>query len=194
MKLMLAAIIIFTFTVILCGSAFADGPWKGKILDIETKEPLKGVAVLAVWDRIYRTPFGTSSYIYEAKETVTDNAGEFEIPSYTPINLLPLLSYIQGPEFTIFKPGYGSLRMSLGDYLVSNSEKIKEMELSGKKYRLAPGAVELPRLDTKDERLLTVRELPPSIPDDEMQYLLKLMNQERIELGLKPIHLKGGLK
>ncbi len=134
------------------GYAFADGPWKGKILDIETKEALEGVVVLAVWDRIYRTPFGTSSYFYEAKETVTNKAGEFEIPAYTPINLLPIISYMQDPEFTIFKPGYGSLRMSLGDYLTSNTKKPREMLLSGVKYRLSPGVVELTKLNTKEER------------------------------------------
>ncbi len=134
------------------GYAFADGPWKGKILDIETKEALEGVVVLAVWDRIYRTPFGTSSYFYEAKETVTNKAGEFEIPAYTPINLLPIISYMQDPEFTIFKPGYGSLRMSLGDYLTSNTKKPREMLLSGVKYRLSPGVVELPKLNSWEDR------------------------------------------
>ncbi len=161
------------------GYAFADGPWKGKILDIETKEALEGVVVLAVWDRIYRTPFGTSSYFYEAKETVTNKAGEFEIPAYTPINLLPIISYMQDPEFTIFKPGYGSLRMSLGDYLTSNTKKPREMLLSGVKYRLASGVVELPKIMTREERRFAS---PSPVGDNKdwkkQQMLIKAIRDE----------------
>lgn len=90
------------------GSALAAGPWKGRVIDAETKEPLSGAVVLAVWDRHYRTPTGGSSYFYEAKEVLTDKDGRFEIPSYISINMLPIISYIYGPVFIIFKPGYGS--------------------------------------------------------------------------------------
>lgn len=179
MRLILTAIIIFALSIPVCGPAFADAPWKGKILDIETKEPLEGTVVLAVWDRIYRTPFGMSSYFYEAKETVTNKAGEFEIPSYTPINLLPLISYMQGPEFTIFKPGYGSLRMSLGDYLTSDAKKPREMLLSGVKFLLEPGVIELPKLKTREERLEVVSSLGlVSVPDSKK---LKLKNMRKTE-------------
>lgn len=134
------------------GLAIAGGPWKGKVVDIETKQPLEGTVVLAVWERVYRTPYGSNSYFYEAKEVVTDKAGEFEIPSYTPNNMLPIISYMRGPEFIIFKPGYGNIRMALGKYLTGGTKETKELELSGKKYRLAAGIVELPPLKTKDER------------------------------------------
>jgi hypothetical protein len=144
--------IVFIIFIMSCGCAFADGPWKGKILDIETKEPLEGVVVLAVWDRIYRTPYGTNSYFYEAKETLTNKAGEFVITSYTPINLLPIVSYMQGPEFTIYKPGYGSLQMALGDYLTNDPKKQEEFELSKIKYRLSSRIIELPPLKTWEER------------------------------------------
>jgi len=182
--------IIKTFIVVIifimsCGFAFADGPWKGKILDVETKEPLEGVVVLAVWDRIYRTPFGTSSYFYEAKETASNKEGEFEIPSYTPINMLPIISYMQGPEFTIFKPGYGSLRMSLGDYLNSNTKKPQEMELLGKKYRFESGIIELPRLIYKEERLRNIPGGPTDVGDDKLPFFYKSINEERINLGIR---------
>ena len=111
------------------------------------------MVVLIFWDRAFRTPAGDNTYFYNAKEALTDKEGNFEIPSYTPINLLPIISYIKDPEFIIFKPGYGSLRMVLGQYLTGEVLKTKEMELSGKIYRLSPGIIELPKLKTREERI-----------------------------------------
>jgi hypothetical protein len=143
-------IAILSLVLVIAGCA---GPWKGKILDVETKEPLEGAVVLAVWERVYRTPAGANSYFYEAKETVTDKAGEFEIPSYTPINLLPLITYMRGPDFTIFKPGYGSLNsLALGGYLTGEKSGEQILEMRGRKYRFFHGAIELPPLHTWDER------------------------------------------
>lgn len=170
--------------MILClsicsGSAMAGGPWKGKVIDIETKQPLEGAVILAIWERVYRTPYGDNSYFYDAKEVVTDKAGEFVISSYTPINLLPIISYMRGPEFIIFKPGYGNIRMALGKYLAGETKEIKDMELSGKKYRIAAGIVELPPLKTKDER----RKGQPSPVGDKKDWkkqreLIKALRQE----------------
>src|SRR3989338_3444290 len=108
MKAFTVSLMLIITCVLSATIAVASGSWKGQIIDIETKEPLEGTVILAVWDRNYRTPTGGSSYFYEAKEVLTDKEGRFEIPAYTPINLLPLISYIEGPFFTIFKPGYGN--------------------------------------------------------------------------------------
>jgi hypothetical protein len=146
----LCGITMLILFMVISGCA---GPWKGKIIDVETKEPLEGAVVLAVWQRVYRTPTGSSSYFYEAKETVTNKAGEFEIPSYTPFNMLPIISYMSGPEFTIFKPGHGSLHgLALGGYFTGEKQGIQDFELQGRKYRFALGLVELPPLRTWDER------------------------------------------
>jgi len=108
MRMVCIFVAVFLFLAVSALPAPATGPWKGRVIDAETKEPLEGAVVLAVWDRNYRTPTGTSSYFYEAKEVLTDKDGRFEIPSYISINFLPIISYIRGPEFIIFKPGYGS--------------------------------------------------------------------------------------
>ena len=143
-------------SLLLClnlNSTLAGGPWKGKVMDVETKEPLEGAVVLAVWERVYRTPYGPSSYFYEAKEVVTNKGGVFEVPSYTPINLLPIISNMRGPLFTIFKPGYGSVNgMALGGYFTGKAQEEQDFNLDGKRYRYAPGVIELPRLKTMEER------------------------------------------
>lgn len=189
-------VIILLLFLINAGYAFAEGPWKGNIIDIETKEPIEGAVVLAVWERVYRTHAGASSYFYEAKETLTDKEGRFEIPSYMPINLVPIISYMRGPRFTIFKPGYGSFTMVLDKYLTGVTKEVYEMELSGKKYRLSSGLIELPPLKTREERLESQSNALPlgGVPDKKMPKLLSLINAERKDLGLDPTHIKGSNK
>lgn len=171
------------------------GPWNGKIIDVETKDPLEGAVVLAIWQRVYRTPAGDNSHFYEAKETVTDKEGKFEIPSYTPINLLPLLSYMRGPEFTIFKPGYGSLRgQSLGEYFTGEKKESKDFELYGKRYRYNPGVIELSKLKTRDER----KKLFPGLlmydeANKKAKNYMRLLNIEANEIGLDPYPIDGGI-
>lgn len=194
-------------------SVLADGPWKGKVIDAETKKPIEGAVVLAVWDRNYRTPAGGSSYFYEAKEVLTDKEGKFEIPAYTPINLLPLISYIEGPVFTIFKPGYGSFpwyRVSPPMQLSLNAieeffihETGTEGEIGwdyekGKKIKVIFGIVELPPLKTREGRL---DKLPLGLTyyDETVKKAknyMRLLNIERRELGLEPIPIpeNGGSK
>lgn len=183
MKVIIVSFILILSLTFFASSAFAAGPWKGQIIDIETKEPIEGAVVLAVWERVYRTPTGASSYFYEAKETLTDKEGRFEIPSYTPINLVPIISYMRGPLFTIFKPGYGSLTMVLDKYLASVGAEVYEMELSGKRYRLSHGLIEIPPLKTREERLENMPAV--SVPYKKQKLLIKLINEERKNLGLE---------
>ncbi len=192
-KIIVLSIFIFSL-VSLSVPAMAAGPWKGRIIDIETKEPIEGAVVLAVWQRAYRTPAGDNTYFYKAKEVLTDKEGRFEVPAYRPINLLPIISYIREPEFTIFKPGYLSLSSR---HLEENViDKPAEFKRNEKVYRLAPGIIELPKLKTRGERLEAQSDALPlgGIPDEKMPALLNLINTERKSLGLDPIHVRGGNK
>jgi len=195
-KLFLFGFITLILFLLSYKYSLAAGPWKGKIVDTETREPLEGAVVVAVWERVYRTPYGTNSYFYEAKETLTDREGRFEIPSYTPINLLPIISYIKEPEFTIFKPGYGSLRMALGKYLTGKKGiESYSAKLSGYMIKVSPSIIELQRLKTKEERL---KVLPSGLMYEEAEKkaknYMKCLNIERIGLGLDPIPEKGDSK
>lgn len=163
--------------------AAAAGPWKGKIIDIEAKEPLEGAVVVAYWYRVWRTPAGGIPDIYEIKEVLTNKEGNFEIPSYSPINLLPILSYIRGPEFTIFKPGYLSLSgRHLDENVIDNPAEFKRNE---KIYRLAPGIIELPKLTTREERLRNMPGGPTDVGAKKLPLFYKLKNEERKNLGLE---------
>jgi len=183
---MRAILIFFMFNLALCAlstAADAAGPWKGKIIDIETKKPLEGAAVVAYWLRVWRTPAGGIADFYEIKDVLTDKEGKYEIPSYTPINLLPILSYIRGPEFTIFKPGYLSLS---GRYLEENViDKPAQFKRDEKIYRLAPGIIELPMLKTKEERRMSMPSPVGEFSDRKKQkQFIRLLNEENKNLGL----------
>jgi len=186
-KTLIIGLITLLFLLVNYEYAIAGGPWKGKIIDIETKEPLEGAVVLAVWERVYMTPAGASSYFYEAKETLTDKEGRFEIPSYTPINLVPIISYMRGPLFTIFKPGYGSLTMVLDKYLKGVTAEVYEMELSEKKYRLSTGLIELPPLKTREERrMVGVSPIGDKKDWKKQKQFIKLLREEWEYLTGKP--------
>ena len=186
-KTLIIGLITLLFLLVNYEYAIAGGPWKGKIIDIETKEPLEGAVVLPVWERVYMTPAGASSYFYEAKETLTDKEGRFEIPSYTPINLVPIISYMRGPLFTIFKPGYGSLTMVLDKYLKGVTAEVYEMELSEKKYRLSTGLIELPPLKTREERrMVGVSPIGDKKDWKKQKQFIKLLREEWEYLTGKP--------
>lgn len=157
--------------------ATAAGPWKGKIIDIEAKEPLEGAVVVAYWYRVWRTPAGGIPDVYEIKEVLTNKEGNFEIPSYSPINLLPILSYIRGPEFIIFKPGYLSLS---GRYLEENViDNVAEFKRNEKVYRLAPGIIELPKLKTREERRMeTVGPIGEKSDWRKQKQLIRLLRED----------------
>lgn len=186
-------LIVFMTIILLfnCSVVLAAGPWKGKVIDAETKKPIEGAVVLAVWDRNYRTPTGGNSYFYEAKEVLTDKEGKFEIPAYTPINLLPLISYIEGPVFTIFKPGYGSFPwyrvsppMNIPPDEFFANETGTEGEIGwdyekGKKIKVVFGIIELPKLKTWIERIKNLESIyVERIPSAKIPNLLQIIKEE----------------
>ena len=57
--------------------------YQGKVIDVDTKEPLEGVAVLVVFYTQQYGPAGSVSHYADAQETLTGKNGEFRIPSFT---------------------------------------------------------------------------------------------------------------
>ena len=57
-----------------------DGPYSGRIIDVDTGAPVEGVVVLGVWNTEQITPGGAVHNYHDARETVTDKNGDFEIP------------------------------------------------------------------------------------------------------------------
>src|SRR4030043_763483 len=94
-----------------CGKAILRA-FEGKVVDAETKEPIEGAAVLAVYYESTISVAGSGYYAVDAQETLTDANGEFKIPVQT-VKLKDASGKLQC-NLTIFKPGYRSEERRVG--------------------------------------------------------------------------------
>ena len=151
--------------------------FKGKVIDANTKEPISGAAVLAVYYKSVATVAGSNSWTVDGQETLTDENGEFKIPKarrwfvshrgYTESNL------------TIFKPGYGSFPRHKDSNAVGENDSWPPPD----KYVV----YELPKLETREERkenMIFERHL--EIPYHKRKRFLNLINEEYKYLGFTP--------
>ena len=85
---------------------FHEDAFKGKVIDAETKEPIEGAVVAAIYDVTMRDSFHSGSAHADVQETLTDSNGEFHIPDKTFSYPSPLAVSAEKTGFIIFKPGY----------------------------------------------------------------------------------------
>ena len=96
-------IVIVIFFIVLCVMPLgSQGPYKGRVVDAVTKEPLSGVPVVGQWVRYYPAPVQFIEVCSDAKELVTDHNGEFEFSKQRE----GLLSNKSEIDVVIFKAGY----------------------------------------------------------------------------------------
>lgn len=152
--------------------------FRGTVVDVDTKEPIPGAAVLAVYYMSVYSVGGEMSYIVDGQEAITDEEGEFEIPAATRLFAL-YRGYPEG-ALVIFKPGYG----------VFPDHKRSEAVGVNKSWPPAERHVvyELPKLKTREERRKNLP-LRPRIKKSKYKTLLKLINEERRYLGFDEIPL-----
>jgi len=159
-------------------TAWADGPYRGKVIDAETKKPIEGAVVVAVWMKNEFRVIESHEVFAEAKETLTDKDGEFVIPGYKWTSIFFYFG-IQPPEIFIFKSGYGFFPR----YQISPNPKQSNAAL------LEPfkthGLVELPLLKTREERLDVFHGywLPGLVPHEKVPNFIGIKNIERKNLG-----------
>lgn len=148
-------------------------PFEGRVIDADTKQPIKGAVVLAVYDRSIPSVQGSISFSIDAQETLTDNKGEFKIPEVKMwFGGNPRSP--QKQDLTIFKPEYGVFP----DHPRSSAGGESKTWPPPKKYIV----YELPKLKMWEERRSN---LPgrPNIPDEKMKIFTRLLNEERTSLG-----------
>ena len=120
----------------------SEGPYRGRVIDAQTKKPIKEVIVVALWYYHRWHPVHLVSTYHDALEVVTDDQGYFIIDAPQIERRAP--SRTKFPEFVLFKPGYSSFRGSLAS----------ERELVRRKQIPLLGTVELERIDhlSKEEQ------------------------------------------
>lgn len=170
-------------TVFVGCAHYSQGPWIGKVIDSETKQPIEGAVVVAVWYEGYASiPEGTSR-LKAAKETLTDSGGMFKIDKQSYFSILPG-GMIYEPNITIFKAGYG--------YFPAQHVYPKDWD---NEYFIKPGAVvELPRWKTIKERREKLLSGPMGLYGMHeykmVPNFMELLNKERVDIGYKPYEIK----
>lgn len=188
--------------------SFAQGSWadwpvtsypeyRGKILDAETKEPIVGAVAVVYYDRdmLIGGPGGPGSYIFHAKERLTDEKGEFTFPSYTSLHLI---SEGGCASFIFFKPGYmasygpevlENCYMTQDYFTTDEAGKIGEVRAKGGRpaiYQGPLGIVELRKAKTREEILMGSPGAPSSeFRSNKLPLLFKAINEDRKRRGLE---------
>jgi hypothetical protein len=157
------------------------GPYRGKVIDAETRAPLVGAVVVAHWYRDRIGPFHSVMEHYAVREVLTDTDGVFVIDAEQIEERAPRRTY--HPEFLIFMPGYGSY---------PRFQKAPTGYIGGV-FEGAGVVVELPRLESPEERRKHLLRVNPMTPDPltEVPQLMRKIDEERVSIGLTPALPKG---
>ena len=154
------------------------GPYQGQVVDAETKAPLAGAVVVALWWRNRVYPFHSVAEHYAVRETVTDAEGRFFLDVKDVEEGAPRRTY--HPEFLIFQPGYGSYPR----------KHVSPPGLTVGKFERPGTVVELPRLVDREERRKHLGLFGPHSYSDkplrDLPELMRRINTERTAIGLEP--------
>jgi len=166
--------------------------FEGQILDGETKRPIEGAVVVALYNkRTMGLGAGTLSSVINVREALTNKQGKFKIPSYTTI--IQPFSWEETVTFIIYKPGYISLRLDLGKYFTGEETRTQEGSLwwsKDLKFRIREGGiVELPKVRSNNDRLNSIPPRDDEIVNDAKE-LMKLISKEREYFSVEKRHRK----
>ncbi len=154
------------------------GPYRAQVVDAQTKAPLAGAVVVALWrrDRVY--PFHSVSEHYAVRETLTDEEGRFFLDAKDVEESAPRRTY--HPEFLIFQPGYGKYP----------GYQVSPKGFTGGIFERADTVVELPRLEGREARRKHLMTFGPGSfsdnPFKELPELMQKLNEESAAIGVSP--------
>jgi hypothetical protein len=95
--------LVFSATTALAGYR---GPFEGRVVDAETRQPIQGAVVSMEWDLGHATAAGRVGTFYDAAEVLTDEHGYFRIKKKWSWN--PWTNRMLDARALIYKAGYGS--------------------------------------------------------------------------------------
>lgn len=160
-KILLVSIAVILFIIFWPWAFLA--PYKGKVIDADTKEPIEDAAVLVVYYNFYPTGAGSISSAGDAQETLTDGNGEFKMP--WKVILYGDAKFCPDGEVIIFKPGYGVLPSH------KRSTAVGENKSWPPAFKYV--VYEIPKLKTREERIKNVLNV-------QIEYELQFFKQKII--------------
>ena len=183
----IAYVFVLLFLLGACSPVKYDGPYKGRIIDAATGQPVEGVVVLGVWYTSIPGAGGTLHGFYDAMETVTDKNGDFEIKGLG----LKIMSSVDPMDVLIFKAGYEYVGM----YQWA-SFKIDQSLAEKVKWEESRVIVPLKRLTVEERKKSSTFPSMPYLkaPLEKVKLMLKEVNKEATERGLHPIDIWQGEK
>jgi hypothetical protein len=149
------------------------GPFRGKIIDIDTGEPIPGAVALVVWLEIVPTPVQANQKFYDARVAVTNTDGLFEIPRrQSPSSS----TRIDTPRIEYFAPRY-LLAESIADPSDPGIVRLRKWSMATaeqqRRHEISSG-------------------LEVFVPDEKIVELVMFVNVERRRMGLPPIRMLSG--
>ena len=162
-----------------CAVSHTYGPYKGKVVDAETEEPIEGAVLFMEFTTRAPNPGGATASFADAKEVLTDKNGEFFL-EHTVTTLRPGQHWGPWPTTIIFKPGYGVFPWKG----TSITPKPDWCCIGENVYSI----IKLPKLHTKKERIDALYNVSvgSEVPYEKRKNISELERQERIYLGYKP--------
>ena len=139
----------------LIGTTANGWTYKGRVIDADTKQPIEGLVVVAVWNGEQGSVTGGTSRTEAVKEVLSDKNGEWSIKGpigtrsrilrdvYTFITIITGTYYTTPPMFVYFKPGYCSYP---GGYSIP---------VCRNKIKFDNNTLELPKLLDRRHEILT---------------------------------------
>jgi hypothetical protein len=156
-----------------------DGTYRGKVVDADTYEPIEGAVVLGTWHTVELSVGGGVSYYYDARETMTDRSGEFSIPGQG----LRIMSSLEAMSVLIFKAGYSYEQAGTWDTLKTGLYSKDRIKWEGDRP-IFP----LKKLTMEERKKQGSPDYPSQASEQKIKMMLKEINKDRTERGLKPIN------
>jgi hypothetical protein len=166
---------IFSF-LMTSGCAHTIGlgrDYRGKIVDADSGGSIENVVVLATWSIHHPNAAGGWNEFYDAKETLTNENGEFSIPDVGTV-----VGFLNPMRLYIFKAGY--------KYLDTSWDSLRKMKTT--KWEKDTATIPLKELTMEDQKK-HIPPVRPDIPVQKMRLLTKEINKDRIKRGLDPFEM-----
>lgn len=151
-----------------------DGPYKGRVIDAQTGQPIEGAVAHGTWSRIHFVPTGSSSEYYDSYEVLTDKNGEFRIPGKG----LLVFSNIDDMRLSIFKAGYTQFPTNSNWSSLVQFGPFDKFSMD----EFGVGTFKLKKLTIEERR----KNGGPTLPrgaHNKMRLLIIETNKEMIEIG-----------
>jgi len=158
-----------------------QGPYRGRVLDAETKAPLAGAVVVVVWERVKVQLIQSATVFYAAREVLTDANGEFILHAEDIERKAPRQTL--RPRFVVFTPGYASARGVFDPRTKIELMELRRLETLEERRRalLSPFDIGAVGMDESNRKVIWL------LPRKKLEHFLRLINVERFALGLGPI-------